>query len=42
VRAKLELKNAMTLVAEELSKMWNDERYVRADADLDSDIQLDI
>ena len=40
VQAKLELKNAMALVAEELSRMWNDERYVRADLDLD--IQLDI
>jgi len=37
VQAKLELKNAMELVAEELSKMWNNERYVRAD--LDSNIQ---
>ncbi|NJN13461.1 MAG: helix-turn-helix domain-containing protein [Richelia sp. RM1_1_1] len=39
VKAKQELKKAMALVAGKLSEMWNDERYIRTDLDLD--IQLD-
>ncbi|PSB28671.1 Alw26I/Eco31I/Esp3I family type II restriction endonuclease [Chlorogloea sp. CCALA 695] len=40
VVAKQELKNAMALVAVELSNQWNSDRYVRAESD--SDIQLEI
>jgi Alw26I/Eco31I/Esp3I family type II restriction endonuclease len=40
VTAKQELKEAMALVAVELSKLWDNERYVRGDLGLD--VQLEI